>query len=315
MATFLGLRLFNEATSLSIFALNLAIGLGLGLAIDYSLFVLSRYREEMERDGPGRAALTRTLRTAGRTVIFSSLTVAAAMLSLLVFPQRFLYSMAISGSITALAAGFIALTALPALLMVLGPRVDAFAPQRWRHREIDPQHGFWYRLSHLVMRRPVAVALTTAAVLIAAGLPVHADRVHRRRRQRAARQLRGQAGRHGAAHGVSARPRLAAARRRQRGAGRARRAGRLRPAAGVTRRRRPPSTHRASSATASGSSRSCPPRRRSTRAASSSSNRCAPVRRRGRCASPASRRASSTSAPGSATACRRRSPCWRSPRC
>ena len=171
MATFLGLRLFNEATSLSIFALNLAIGLGLGLAIDYSLFVLSRYREEMERDGPGGAALERTLRTAGRTVIFSSLTVAAAMLSLLVFPQRFLYSMAISGSITALAAGFIALTALPALLMVLGPRIDAFAPERWRHREIDPQHGFWYRLSHLVMRRPLAVALTTAAVLIAIGIP------------------------------------------------------------------------------------------------------------------------------------------------
>ena len=103
MTTFLGLRLFNEATALSIFALNLAIGLGLGLAIDYSLFILSRYREEMERDGPGREALVRTLRTAGRTVVFSSLTVAAAMLSLLVFPQRFLYSMAISGSLTALA--------------------------------------------------------------------------------------------------------------------------------------------------------------------------------------------------------------------
>jgi RND superfamily putative drug exporter len=171
MATFLGLRLVNEATPLSIFALNLAIGLGLGLAIDYSLFILSRYREEMGRDGPGREALTRTLRTAGRTVIFSSLTVAAAMLSLLVFPQRFLYSMAISGSITALGAGLISLVALPALLMVLGPRVDALAPRRWRHREVDPEHGFWYRLSHLVMRRPIAVAVTTAAVLIVAGIP------------------------------------------------------------------------------------------------------------------------------------------------
>ncbi len=171
MSTFLGLRLFNEATPLSIFALNLAIGLGLGLAIDYSLFILSRYREEMMRDGPGREALRRTLRTAGRTVVFSSLTVAAAMLSLLVFPQRFLYSMAISGSITALSAGIIALTALPALLMALGPRVDALAPQRWRHREVDPESGFWYRLSHLVMRRPVLVAVTTAAVLIAAGIP------------------------------------------------------------------------------------------------------------------------------------------------
>jgi RND superfamily putative drug exporter len=171
MTTFLGLRLVNEATSMSIFALNLAIGLGLGLAIDYSLFILSRYREEMARDGPGREALTRTLRTAGRTVVFSSLTVAAAMLSLLVFPQRFLYSMAISGSLTALGAGIISLTALPALLMVLGPRVDALAPKRWRHREIATQSGFWYRLSHLVMRRPVLVAVTTATVLIVAGTP------------------------------------------------------------------------------------------------------------------------------------------------
>ena len=171
MTTFLGLRLFNEATSLSIFALNLAIGLGLGLAIDYSLFVLSRYREEMERDGPGRAALTRTLRSAGRTVVFSSLTVAAAMLSLLVFPQRFLYSMAISGSLTALAAGLISLVALPALLMLLGPRVDALAPPRWRHRDVATHRGFWYSLSHGVMRRPLIIAVTTSAVLIAAGIP------------------------------------------------------------------------------------------------------------------------------------------------
>ncbi|HEV2059204.1 MAG TPA: MMPL family transporter, partial [Solirubrobacteraceae bacterium] len=171
MTTFLGLRLFNEATPLSIFALNLAIGLGLGLAIDYSLFVLSRYREEMERHGPGREALARTLRTAGRTVVFSSLTVAAAMLSLLVFPQRFLYSMAISGSLTALSAGLISLIALPAALMVLGPRVNALAPRRWRHRGVATRRGFWYRLSHGVMRRPLIIAVTTSAVLITAGVP------------------------------------------------------------------------------------------------------------------------------------------------
>ncbi|HEV2774123.1 MAG TPA: MMPL family transporter, partial [Solirubrobacteraceae bacterium] len=171
MMTFLGLRLFNEATALSIFALNLAIGLGLGLAIDYSLFVLSRYREEMEQHGPGREALTRTLRTAGRTVVFSSLTVAAAMLSLLVFPQRFLYSMAISGSLTALAAGLISLVALPAVLMLLGPRVDALAPKRWRRRHVSTERGFWYRLSHGVMRRALLIAVATSAVLIAAGIP------------------------------------------------------------------------------------------------------------------------------------------------
>ncbi len=171
MSTFLGLRLFNEATPLSIFALNLAIGLGLGLSIDYSLFVLSRYREEMEKLGPGREAIVKTLRTAGRTVIFSSLTVAAALLALLVFPQRFLYSMSISGAITAISAGIIALTVLPAVLMVLGERVNSFAPERWKHREVITERGFWYRLSHFVMRRPVAVAVTTAAVLLAMGIP------------------------------------------------------------------------------------------------------------------------------------------------
>jgi len=171
MGTFLGLRLVNEGVLLSIFALNLTIGLGLGLAIDYSLFVLSRYREEMERLGAGREALVRTLQTAGRTVIFSSLTVAAAMLSLLVFQARFLYSMGIAGAITAVVAGIVALTALPALLMVLGERVNALAPARLRHREVITERGFFYRLSLLVMRRPGTIAFVTAAILIAAGLP------------------------------------------------------------------------------------------------------------------------------------------------
>jgi RND superfamily putative drug exporter len=171
MGTFLGLRIVNEGVLLSIFALNLTIGLGLGLAIDYSLFVLSRYREEMERVGPGREALTRTLRTAGRTVIFSSLTVAAAMLSLLVFPARFLYSMGVAGAITAMIAGAVALTALPALIIVLGDRINALAPSRLRHREVITERGFFYRLSLFVMRRPLAVALVTATALVLAGLP------------------------------------------------------------------------------------------------------------------------------------------------
>jgi uncharacterized membrane protein YdfJ with MMPL/SSD domain len=171
MGTFLGLRLVNEGVLLSIFALNLTIGLGLGLAIDYSLFVLSRYREEMERLGPGREALTRTLQTAGRTVIFSSLTVAAAMLSLLVFPARFLYSMGIAGAITAVVACLVALTAMPALLIVLGDRINALAPSRLRHREVITERGFFYRLSLVVMRRPATIAVATAALLIAVGLP------------------------------------------------------------------------------------------------------------------------------------------------
>jgi uncharacterized membrane protein YdfJ with MMPL/SSD domain len=171
MGTFLGLRIVNEGVLLSIFALNLTIGLGLGLAIDYSLFVLSRYREEMERSGPGREALTRTLKTAGRTVIFSSMTVAAAMLSLLVFPARFLYSMGVAGAITAAVACAVSLTALPALIIVLGERINALAPARLRHREVITQRGFFYRLSVFVMRRPVLVAVTTAGILVLAGLP------------------------------------------------------------------------------------------------------------------------------------------------
>ena len=112
----------------SIFALNLTTGLGLGLAIDYSLFVVSRYREEIAKVGPGAEAMRRTLNTAGRTVLFSSLTVAAALASLMVFPQRFLYSMGLGGMLVALLAAAIALIVLPALLALLGTAVNALAP-------------------------------------------------------------------------------------------------------------------------------------------------------------------------------------------
>jgi uncharacterized membrane protein YdfJ with MMPL/SSD domain len=172
--TFLGLRLVNEATALSIYALNLAIGLGLGLAIDYSLFVVSRYREELARSGPGREALRRTLTTAGRTIVFSSLTVAAALLSLTCFSQRFLFSMGISGAITALVAASASLVALPALLALLGSRVHALSPARWRRAagaSARGEHGFWYRLPQAVMRRAGPVALVTALVMIGLGLP------------------------------------------------------------------------------------------------------------------------------------------------
>lgn len=172
LGTFLGLRLVNEATLLSIFALNLATGLGLGLAIDYSLFIVSRYREELGRGVDTRDAVVTTMLTAGRTVLFSGATVAAALLALLVFPQRFLYSMGTAGALSAAAAVTVSLTALPALLMVLGPRVDALAPARWRRRSTGPlETGGWYRLSRAVMRRPLAVALVAGTVLVLAGLP------------------------------------------------------------------------------------------------------------------------------------------------
>jgi uncharacterized membrane protein YdfJ with MMPL/SSD domain len=185
VGTFLILRIASEIGSISIFALNLTTGLGLGLAIDYSLFIVSRYREELARRGIDRAgvggrterweAMRATMRTAGRTVLFSSLTVAAALASLIVFPQRFLYSMGVGGSLVALFAAAVALVILPAVLSILGPRVNALAPrflQRRAERDATQTHeGFWYRLSRFVMRRPIPIATISAAALIALGIP------------------------------------------------------------------------------------------------------------------------------------------------
>ena len=175
VGTFLILRVASELGSISIFALNLTTALGLGLAIDYSLFIVSRYREEIAKSGPGLEAMRTVLATAGRTVFFSSLTVSAAMASLLVFPQRFLYSMGLGGALVALFAALISLTVLPAVLTLLGNRVNAGAPkflQRRAEADARPAHeGFWYRLSRFVMRRPVPVATLSALFLIVLGLP------------------------------------------------------------------------------------------------------------------------------------------------
>ena len=211
MGTFLGLRIVNEGVLLSIFALNLTIGLGLGLAIDYSLFVLSRYREEIERVGAGRDALVRTLKTAGRTVIFSSLTVAVAMLSLLVFPARFLYSMGVAGAITAVVAGTVALTALPALL-------DPARRSRQRARALAAATSRGHHRARLLLP---AVAVRHAPPgrrrardgdRARAGRPaVPAHRVRRRRRERAARGVEREGRRQRAANGLPAGADLAAA--------------------------------------------------------------------------------------------------------
>jgi RND superfamily putative drug exporter len=177
VSTFLLLRVANEFVDISIFALNLTTGLGLGLAIDYSLFVVSRYREEIAKSGPGLDAMRRTLNTAGRTVLFSSLTVAVALASLMVFPQRFLYSMGIGGAMVAVLASAISLTVLPAVLALLGNRVNSWSPsflQRRAERDARPaESGFWYRLSRFVMRRPIGIATATAAILIVLGIPFY----------------------------------------------------------------------------------------------------------------------------------------------
>jgi RND superfamily putative drug exporter len=158
-----------------VFALNLITGLGLGLAIDYSLLMVSRYREEAALTGFGYDAVRRTLATSGRTIAFSAVTVSAALATLMIFPQSFLHSMGIAGAVVALMAALLAIGVLPAVLILLGPRVDALAPgwlQRAAGRDArTAESGWWYRLSQFVIARPWRVALTTVALLVALGLP------------------------------------------------------------------------------------------------------------------------------------------------
>ncbi len=175
VVTFMLLRLIDQVAGLSIFAVNLVTGMGLGLGIDYSLIVLYRYREELARGLDTHAAIKRTLQTAGRTVLYTSLTVAGALSCLLVFPLRFLYSMGVGGALVALSAGAVSLIVLPAVLVALGPRINALAPawlQRSAARAAQPaERGIWFRLARGVMRRPGFVALATSVALIAIALP------------------------------------------------------------------------------------------------------------------------------------------------
>src|SRR5277367_4889517 len=124
--------LVTAAVPLSVFALNLVIALGLGLSVDFSLLIVSRFREEFRRQGSIDAALVTVRQTAGHTVLFSSLTIAAGMATLAIFPERFVYSMGIAGAIVVLAAGAFALLVLPSLLTVFGERIAGRTPSR-RH--------------------------------------------------------------------------------------------------------------------------------------------------------------------------------------
>lgn len=175
VVSLLALRTVNEAVDISIFALNLCTGLGLGLAIDYSLFLVSRYREEAARVGYTAEALRTTVLTAGRTVVFSAITVGGAGVALLVFPLRFLYSMGIGVIIVSLVSALVSVLVLPALFAVLRHRVDALSLGRWREalaREAAAEHtGFWYRWSQWVMRNRVGTALVGTVLLLALGAP------------------------------------------------------------------------------------------------------------------------------------------------
>jgi uncharacterized membrane protein YdfJ with MMPL/SSD domain len=159
---------------LSIFALNLVVALGLGLSVDFSLLIVSRFREEYREQGSIDAALATVRQTAGRTVLFSSMTIAAAMATLTVFPERFVYSMGIAGAIVVLAAGAFALFVLPSILTVFGERL-ATRPSSRRHdlpadggAEVT---GGWYRLAKLIMRRPALWALSALLILVVLAAP------------------------------------------------------------------------------------------------------------------------------------------------
>jgi RND superfamily putative drug exporter len=168
--TFLVLRVMSIFVDTSVFALNITTAIGLGLAVDYGLLMVTRYREELERDGPSRESHRRLVESAGRTVIFSGLTVATALAALTILPQRFLYSVGAGGAIASLFAAFGALLIVPSLLALLGERINALSLRRGS--SVADESDGWYRLAGGVMRHPVAVALGSAALLLVLALPM-----------------------------------------------------------------------------------------------------------------------------------------------
>ncbi|MDP0396768.1 MMPL family transporter [Tsukamurella strandjordii] len=172
------LRAFTDFTDVSIFALNLTTAMGLALAIDYTLLVLSRYREEviagrLRGDDPDtlRAqALRRTMNTAGRTVIFSAVIVGLSLAAMAIFPMYFLRSFAYAGVAVVLFAALATLILTPAILTVLGDRVDALRIGRTR-TEPDPQASLFYRITRLVLSRAIPVGVALTALLVLLGTP------------------------------------------------------------------------------------------------------------------------------------------------
>ncbi len=163
------LRIVTGFTDVSVFALNLVTMLGLGLAIDYSLFVVSRFREELAGGHDSREAIARTVRTAGKTVAFSALTVALSLAALMVFPLYFLRSFAYAGIAVVILAAAVAIVFLPALLVVLGPKIDSVS--LWKRRSKPVGEGFWHTIATGVMRRPVPFATIVIALLLVFGAP------------------------------------------------------------------------------------------------------------------------------------------------
>jgi uncharacterized membrane protein YdfJ with MMPL/SSD domain len=173
------LRLISFGTDVSTYALNLSSALGLALAIDYTLLIISRYRDELA-DGCDRdEALIRTMATAGRTVLFSATTVALSMAVMVLFPMYFLKSFAYAGVATVAVVAVAAIVVTPAAIMLLGPRLDALDVRRLGRRIFgrpDPvrkpvEQVFWYRSTKFVTRRAVPVGLAVVVLLLVLGIP------------------------------------------------------------------------------------------------------------------------------------------------
>ena len=173
------LRVVTFATDVSIFALNLAAAMGLALAIDYTLLIISRFRDELAGGADRTAALSRTMSTAGRTVLFSATTVALSMSVMVLFPMHFLKSFAYAGVATVAFAAAAAVVITPAALVLLGDRLDSLDVARLARRLLrrpDPgpvpvQQRFWYRCAHGVMRRALPLGLAVVALLLVLGAP------------------------------------------------------------------------------------------------------------------------------------------------
>lgn len=173
------LRGFTMVTDVSIFALNLTVAMGLALAIDYTLLIVSRYRDELADGVEPDRALTRTMVTAGRTVLFSAMTVALSMVAMVLFPMYFLKSFAYAGIAVVALAAFAAIVVAPAAIALLGDRLDAYDVRRFIRRLLgrpEPvrkpvEQTFWYRMTKRVMRRSLPIGVAVIALLLVLGAP------------------------------------------------------------------------------------------------------------------------------------------------
>ena len=170
LGAFFLLYLITKFTTVSVFALNLVTGIGLGLGIDYSLLMVNRFREELHHGKEVAEAVVTTVKTAGKTVFYSGLTVAVTLGSMVVFPQAFLKSFGYAGVSVVIIAILAAIFPLPALMMILGHRVDKFVI---RKSAITPKSdGRWAQTARYVMRKPVSVVLLALLILGAIAAPI-----------------------------------------------------------------------------------------------------------------------------------------------